>query len=401
MPVAKKIAQFSRRSSWIRQMFEEGGRLCELHGPEKVFDFSIGNPNVEPPQKFQEVLEELVRDRSPGRHGYMSNAGYPEAREAVAEVVSRDQGVNVPACNVVMTCGAGGALNVIFKSILDPGDEVVVPRPYFVEYGFYVDNHGGVLKPVDSTEDFDLDLEAIDRAIGRRTRAVLINSPHNPTGRVYSEEVLADLGELLRQKCRQTGRIIYLVSDEPYRRIVYDGNRVASVMQAYANTLIASSYSKELSLAGERIGYLAAHPAIPQVEVLMEGLILANRILGFVNAPALMQRAVARLQGVSVDITPYQRNRDALCTGLAEAGFSFFWPQGAFYLFPRSPIPDDVAFCRELLDHLILAVPGTGFGLSGHFRLAYCVPSPVVEGALPAFRTLGAKYFGSGGERGS
>jgi aspartate aminotransferase len=395
MPVAKKIAGFSQRSSWIRQMFEEGGRLCQLHGPENVFDLSIGNPNLEPPEEFQRVIEELVRDRTPGLHGYMSNAGYPEAREAVAEYLSADQGVGVPACNVVMTCGAGGALNVILKAILDPGDEVVVPRPFFVEYDFYVDNHGGVLKPVASTSDFDLDLDAISAAIGRKTRAVLINSPHNPTGRVYSEESLLSLGELLRRKCRQTRRIIYLISDEPYRRIVYDGYRVAPVMKAYANTVIASSYSKELSLAGERIGYAAANPSIPQVEGLMEGLVLANRILGYVNAPALMQRAVTRLQGVSVDVAPYRRNRDVLCDTLTEAGFEVFRPQGAFYLFPRTPIADDVAFCRELQEHLVLVVPGSGFGLSGHFRLAYCVAPEVVDGALPALRAVGAKYFGA------
>lgn len=398
MPVAKKIAEFSRRSSWIRQMFEAGGRLCELHGPENVFDFSIGNPNLEPPPQVEEVLAELVSDRTPGRHGYMSNAGYPETQQAVADYLSRDQEVNIPACNVVMTCGAGGALNVIFKAILDPGDEVIVPRPYFVEYGFYVDNHGGVLRPVATTDDFDLDLKAIEAALNRRTRAVLLNSPNNPTGRVYSERVVTELGELLRRKSRELGRIIYLVSDEPYRRIVYDGYRVAPVMQAYANTLIASSYSKELSLAGERIGYLAAHPAIPQVETLMEGLVMANRILGFVNAPALMQKAVARLQGVAVDVGPYQRNRDVLCEALAAAGFTLFRPQGAFYLFPRTPIPDDVAFCQELLEHLVLAVPGSGFGLSGHFRLAFCVAPQVVDGALPAFRRLGAKYFGRGGD---
>jgi aspartate aminotransferase len=397
MPVAKKIAGFSHRSSWIRQMFEEGADLCRLHGPENVFDFSIGNPNLEPPAEFQRVLEELVRDRTPRLHGYMSNAGFPEARQAVAEHLSRDQGVDIPACNVVMTCGAGGALNVILKAVLDPGDEVIVPRPFFVEYEFYADNHGGVLKPVASRPDFDLDLGAIDAAIGRKTRVVLVNSPHNPTGRVYPQESLEALGELLRRKCRQTGRIIYLVSDEPYRRIVYDGHRVAPVMKAYANTIIASSYSKELSLAGERIGYAAAGPAIPQVEALMDGLVLANRILGYVNAPALMQRAVARLQGVSVDVTPYRRNRDVLCDALTEAGFSVFRPQGAFYLFPRTPIPDDVAFCRELQQHLVLVVPGSGFGLSGHFRLAYCVAPEVVDGALPAFRAVGAKYFGTRG----
>jgi aspartate aminotransferase len=294
-----------------------------------------------------------------------------------------------------MTCGAGGALNCIFKAVLNPGDEVVVPRPYFVEYESYVDNHGGVLKPVASGPDFELDIDAIEAAISRKTRAVLVNSPHNPTGRVYPGRSLEELGDLLRRKCRQHARIIYLVADEPYRRIVYDGHRVPPVMAAYANTLIASSYSKELSLAGERIGYLAAGPSIPGVSALMEGLILANRILGFVNAPALMQRAVARLQGVGVDVAPYQRNRDVLCEALTEAGFHVVKPEGAFYLFPRSPTQDDVAFCREMQQHLVLVVPGSGFGLGGHFRLVYCVPSEVVDGALPAFREVGEKYFGS------
>ena len=395
MPVAKKIGESLERSSWIRQMFEEGARLSEIHGRDNVFDFSIGNPNLEPPAEFQRVIEKLVCDPTPGLHGYMSNAGYAEAREAVAEYLSDDQGVRIPGQNVVMTCGAGGALNCIFKAILDPGDEVVVPRPYFVEYESYVDNHGGVLKPVASGPDFEMDIDAIEAAIGRKTRAVLVNSPHNPTGRVYAQSSVEALGELLRHKCRQHARIIYLVSDEPYRRIVYDGNRVPPVMAAYANTMIASSYSKELSLAGERIGYLAVCPSIPGVATLMEGLIMANRILGFVNAPALMQRAVARLQGVGVDVAPYQRNRDVLCEALAQAGFEVVKPEGAFYLFPRSPIPDDVAFCREMQQHLVLVVPGSGFGLEGHFRLAYCVPPEVVDGALPAFRKVGKKYCGS------
>jgi aspartate aminotransferase len=395
MPVAKKIGESLERSSWIRQMFEEGARLSEIHGRGNVFDFSIGNPNLEPPAEFQRVIEKLVCDPTPGLHGYMSNAGYAEAREAVAEYLSDDQGVHIPGQNVVMTCGAGGALNCIFKAILDPGDEVVVPRPYFVEYESYVDNHGGVLKPVASGPDFEMDIDAIEAAIGRKTRAVLVNSPHNPTGRIYAQSSIEALGEVLRHKCRQHARIIYLVSDEPYRRIVYDGNRVPPVMAAYANTMIASSYSKELSLAGERIGYLAVGPAIPGVATLMEGLIMANRILGFVNAPALMQRAVAQLQGVGVDVAPYQRNRDVLCEALAQAGFEVVKPEGAFYLFPRSPIPDDVAFCREMQQHLVLVVPGSGFGLEGHFRLAYCVPPEVVDGALPAFRKVGKKYCGS------
>jgi len=394
MPVAKKIAESFQRSSWIRKMFEEGACLSETHGCDNVFDFSIGNPNLTPPAEFQRVLEELVCDGKVGTHGYMPNAGYRETRAAVADYLSQDQGVRIGADNVVMTVGAAGALNVILKAVLDPGDEVVVPSPYFVEYGAYIDNHQSAIKPVSTGEDFDLDLRAIEKAIGSKTRAVLINSPNNPTGRVYPESTISALGELLGRKCRQTGRIIYLVSDEPYRRIVYDGHRVPPVMAAYANTIIASSYSKELSLAGERIGYLAVNPSTPQAEVLMEGLIMANRILGFVNAPALMQRVVARLQGVGVDISPYRRNRDLLYTTLTEAGYSVVKPEGAFYLFPRSPVEDDVAFVKELLGHLVLAVPGSGFGKPGYFRLAYCVAPQVVDGALPVFRRIGEKYFG-------
>jgi aspartate aminotransferase len=394
MPVAKKIAEATQRSSWIRQMFEEGARLAEIHGCDKVADFSIGNPNLEPPREFKQVLSELLRDPARGKHGYMSNAGFLEAREAVAADLTKDQGVLVESMNVVMTCGAGAALNVIFKAILDPGDEVVVSRPYFVEYGSYVDNHGGVLRLVSALPDFDLDLDALAAAIGPQTRAVLINSPNNPTGRVYSRATVEALGELLRRRSSETGRIIYLVSDEPYRKIVYDGARVAPVMAAYENTIIAFSYSKELSLAGERIGYLAANAAIPRVGELMDGLVMANRVLGFVNAPALMQRAVARLQGVTVDVSPYKRNRDVLCEALAKAGFTVAKPEGAFYLFPQSPIDDDVAFCREMQEHLVLVVPGSGFGLAGHFRLAYCVASKVVDCALPAFKEVGAKYFG-------
>ena len=393
MSVAKKIAESSCRSSWIREMFEEGAKLSEIHGCDNVFDFSIGNPNLEPPEEFQRVLEELVADKTPGRHGYMSNAGYPETRVAVAAHLSQEEGVDLTGAHVVMTVGAGGALNVILKAILDPGDEVIVPVPYFVEYGAYVDNHGGVLRPVASAPGFDLDLQAIEAAIGPQTKAVLINSPHNPTGRVYTAETLGELGSLLRRKSDELGCIIYLVSDEPYRRIVYDGLKVPAVMAAYENSLIASSYSKELSLSGERIGYAAANPAIPNIREMMDALTMTNRILGYVNAPALMQRAVARLQGVAVDISPYQRNRDVLYKALVEAGFEVFKPQGAFYMFPKAPIADDVAFCREMQEHLVLVVPGSGFGAPGYFRMAYCVAPHVVDGAIPAIKQVGAKYF--------
>jgi aspartate aminotransferase len=393
MPISKRIAEASKGSSWIRKMFEEGRRLTELHGCDSVFDFSIGNPCVEPPAEFQQVLEELARDRTPGVHGYMPNAGYLETRRAVADCLSADQGIEVPADNVVMTSGAGGALNVIFKTILDTGQEVIVPAPYFMEYVSYVDNHGGVLKPVSSRADFDIDVDAIEKAMNAQTRAVLINSPNNPTGRVYPQETLEALGAMLRKKSREEGRIIFLVSDEPYRRIVYDGVRVPPVLASYENSIIANSYSKELSLAGERIGYVAAGPRVQDASVLMAGLIYANRILGFVNAPALMQRVVARLQGVTVDLNLYQRNRDVLYGGLSGAGFEVQKPEGAFYLFPKAPIDEDVAFAQELLEHLVLVVPGSGFGMPGYFRMAYCVDSKTADAAVPIFETLGKKYF--------
>jgi aspartate aminotransferase len=394
MLVAKRMVELTQTASWIRKMFEEGMRLAAIHGAENIYDLSIGNPNVEPPAEFQRVLQEVVCDPTPGMHGYMQNAGYPEVRSAVATYLSQEQGADLTGDHVVMTAGAGGAINVIFRAIIDPGDEVIVSRPYFVEYGNYLANHLGVLVPVDSTPDFDLDIAAIEGAIRPATRAVLINSPNNPTGRIYPPSVLAALGDLLRRKSRELGRIIYLVSDEPYRHIVFDGHQVPSVLAAYEYTLIANSYSKELSLAGERIGYVAANPVIPEVEQLMSCLILANRVLGFINAPALMQRVVARLQGVEVDMSLYRENRDRLYEVLTTAGYEVIKPEGTFYMFVRSPLEDDLTFTHELLENLVLVTPGTGFGYPGYFRIAFCVDRRIVEGSVPVFRKLGEKYFG-------
>jgi aspartate aminotransferase len=393
MTVARRMIELTQTASWIRKMFEEGMRLAAIHGRDNIYDLSIGNPNVEPPEEFRRVLREVACELMPGRHGYMQNAGYTETREAVATYLSADQGIPVGCDNVIMTVGAGGALNVIFRTILDPGDEVIIAKPYFVEYGNYLSNHFGVLVPVDSAEDFDLDLDAIERAIRPATRAVLVNSPNNPTGRIYPASTLAALGDLLRRKTEEMGRIIYLISDEPYRRIVFDGNRVPPVLAAYENTLIATSYSKELSLAGERIGYVAANPAIEGIDQLDAGLILANRVLGFINAPALMQRVVARLQGVEVDVSLYQENRDRLYEGMTEVGYEIQKPQGSFYMFPKSPLDDDLAFCAELLERLVLVTPGVGFGFPGYFRIAYCVEKRIVEGALPVLQEVGARYL--------
>jgi aspartate aminotransferase len=392
MTISKKIEGMITKSSWIRKMFEEGARLKAAHGAENVFDFSLGNPNLPPPEKFHEVLRDTVDSCGLGDHCYMPNVGYPQVCKSVADYLTQEQQVPVTEKEVIMTCGAAGALNVILKAILDPGDEVITPAPYFVEYGFYVDNHGGVLKTVPTLPDFALDIEAVAAAVNPRTKAVLINSPNNPTGQVYSEESLEQLAGLLTERSRSLNRTIYLLSDEPYRKIVYNGVEVPSIFAVYPESVIASSYSKDLSIPGERLGYLAVNPRAAHRQALMAAASLTNRILGFVNAPALMQRVVSCMQGMSVDVGLYKRKRDLLCEGLAEAGYRFAVPSGAFYLFPESPDPDDVTFVRALLEELILVVPGSGFGGPGHFRIAYCVNDETILNAMPGFRRAIEKY---------
>lgn len=392
MSISAKIHQFMSKSSWIRKMFEEGARLKALHGADNVFDFSLGNPNLPPPAKFREVLTETVTTLGEADHGYMPQAGYPHVCQAVAQYLSEEQAVAVSAAEILMTCGAAGALNVVLKALLDPGDEVLVPAPCFVEYGFYVDNHGGTIKYVPTQSDFSLDLVAIGEAVTAKTKAVLINSPNNPTGRVYSQESLAALGALLEEKSSAFDRTIYLISDEPYRKVVYDDVKVPSIFTAYNESIVANSYSKDLSIPGERIGFAAVNPAATFKGDIMAGMNLTNRILGFVSAPALMQRVVARLQGLSVDISVYQRKRDLLCAGLADAGYDFITPSGAFYLFPKSPIEDDVKFVSQLQKERILTVPGSGFAGPGHFRVCYCVDDATIKNALPGFKKVMAEY---------
>ena len=385
MTIAEKIAGFIESSSWIRKMFEEGARLKSIHGSDYVYDFSLGNPCIDPPNEFKRYLKSVVDNTSPGIHAYMPNTGYAHVRKAVAEFQGREQGVALEEDDVIMTCGAAGGLNIILKAIMDPDDEVITPAPYFVEYGFYADNHGGRLVPVKTTDEFHLDLEAIEQAIGKKTKAVLINSPNNPTGQVYPEESLRALGDLLRAKSKAQGRTIYLISDEPYRKITYDGIEVPSVFQCYNNSVIATSYSKDLSIPGERIGYVAVCPDADEKEPLIQGMALANRILGFVNAPALMQRVIGGLQGKHVNIESYARKRATLCDGLSDFGYRFVRPAGAFYLFPQSPVSDEVAFVRALQEERILAVPGSGFGAPGYFRLSFCVDDRTIADALPGF----------------
>jgi len=392
MTIAKGIETVLARSSWIRRMFEEGTRLKAIYGPKNVFDFSLGNPNLEPPESFREVLIRLIKDSHRGDHAYMPNTGYPFVRKAVAAYLSSEQQVDLSEKEVIMTCGAAGALNVILKAILDPGDEVITPSPYFVEYSFYAANHGGVLKTVKTRPDFTLDVDAIDEAVTEKTKAVLINSPNNPTGQVYSAQSLLELGERLTKREQSSGRTLYLLSDEPYRKIVYDGVKVPSVFACYPESIVATSYSKDISIPGERIGFLAVHPKATYKEDLLEGMALANRILGFVNAPALMQRAVAAVQGASVDISEYSRKRDLLCDGLAALGFDFVKPSGAFYLFPKTPVADDVQFVRTLQEEKILTVPGSGFGSPGHFRICYCVDDDTIVNAMPGFNRVMEKF---------
>jgi len=385
MSISAKIEGFISQSSMIRRMFEEGIEMKKQFGPANVYDFSLGNPDVPPPRIFQDELRCVVEEEIFGKHCYMPNAGYPETRQAIADYLSVVHGKKIRPDHLVMTCGAGGALNVIFKTLLDPGDEVLAPAPCFVEYSFYVDNAGGKIKFIKSKDDFSLDLQTMEEAITAKTKAILVNSPNNPTGKVYDAASVAGLAEIMTRKSRQYGKTIYLISDEPYSEIVYDGVEVPSMMKAYANSIIASSYSKTLSLAGERIGYLAINPDIEDGNLVMNGLILCNRMLGFVNAPALMQRIVARLQGVKVDVGTYKRKRDLLCDGLARVGYDIVKPDGAFYLFPKTPIPDDMAFVQTLKKYRILTVPGSGFVGPGHFRIAYCVEDEKIINALEGF----------------
>jgi len=387
MAISQKMLAFAERSSWIRKMFEEGARLKALHGAEQVCDFSLGNPDLPPPARYQEAVRQVLAGEGPGAHAYMANSGYPFVREAVAKQIGTEQGLALGPEEILMTVGAAGAINVVMKALLDPGDEVLILAPFFVEYHFYVDNHGGVTKIVSTAADFSLDLVAIEAAISEKTKAIIINSPNNPTGQIYSAAELAGLGAILA-RAPQT---IYLISDEPYRKIVYDNHPVPSVFAACPNAIIVSSYSKDLSLPGERIGYIAVHPGIEGKPQLVGAMTLANRILGFVNAPALMQRVVAQLQGVTVDCGVYARRRALFCKVLSEAGYEFVPPKGAFYLFPKSPIADDARFVGLLAEERILGVPGRGFGMEGYFRLAFCVEDAVISRSAEGFKKAMAR----------
>ncbi|MDA3972056.1 MAG: pyridoxal phosphate-dependent aminotransferase [Desulfobulbaceae bacterium] len=392
MGISTKMNEFAKRSSWIRKMFEEGAKLKAEFGAENVFDFSLGNPDLPPPPEFDASLEEVIRERGQGVHAYMPNGGYPHVKQAVADQISIEQETTLSGDDILMTCGAAGGLNVTLKAILNPGEEVIILAPFFVEYNFYIDNQGGVGKVVNTKDDFSLDLDAIRQAITANTKALIINSPNNPTGQVYSAEELTALGQLLEECQRKFASTIFLLSDEPYRKITYDDVEVPALFPLYKNSMVISSYSKDLSLPGERIGYIALNSAIDHRAELLAAMTLANRILGFVNAPALMQKVVASLQGKTVDCSIYTKRRTTFCKILEDVGLEFTKPKGAFYIFPKSPIEDDAAFVAHLQEFKILAVPGRGFGMPGYFRLAFCVDDDVIAGSAQAFKQAMESY---------
>ena len=392
MAIAQNIKNALSGSSMIRKMFEEGILLKKQHGEKNVFDFSLGNPDIEPPLAFHKVFVKLAKEDAKGSHGYMPNAGYPQVREALAKKVGKEQNVNIDGSHIIMAVGAAGGLNTVFKTICDPGDEVIVSRPYFMEYRAYTANHGAKLVEVDAQDDFNLNISAIGAALNEKTAAVLINSPNNPTGKVYSASVLAELSSLLTEHGKKTGRFPYLVSDEPYREIAYNVD-VPPFLSCYNESIVVSSYSKSLSLPGERIGFIAVNPAASGKDDLLNGLIYATRVLGFVNAPALMQKIVASLTEARVDVSIYAKRRDAFMKVLNNAGIEYSTPQGAFYLFCKVPNSktgreaDDKAFVEHLKKHLVLGVPGSSFGKSGWLRFAYCVDEKIISASQNAFKS--------------
>ncbi|WP_291322911.1 pyridoxal phosphate-dependent aminotransferase [Desulfonatronospira sp.] len=380
-----QVADYLEKASWIRRMFEAGSELKQKYGPENVFDFSLGNPDLPPPPEVGQALEELGRNADrPYALGYMPNAGLPGVRKALAGVVSKEQQVKLADENIVVTCGAAGGINVFFRAVLRPGDEVVCPAPFFVEYSFYTQNFQGTFVPVPSKPvSFEMDLQAMRSAITPDTRVILINSPNNPSGQVYSIEELQELVDIIQEKSSEYGHPIMLISDEPYRFLTYDDTVVPPVMALYPYSLVVSSYSKSLSMAGERVGYLAVHPEMPGGDELLQGLNLTNRILGFVNAPVIGQILLQKALHVTVDTEIYASRRRAMAEIMDKAGLEFSLPRGGFYFFPKAPGGDDQKFVRELFEENILAVPGSGFGYPGFVRFSFCVSEEVIRRAEP------------------
>ena len=392
--ISEKMKPFLKNNSAIRMMFEEGKRLKSIYGAENVFDFSLGNPSVPAPDCVRQAIIDLVSEEDPCViHGYMSNAGFEDVRQTIAESLNRRFGTSFEGKNLIMTVGAGSALNVILKTMLNPGEEVIVFAPYFLEYGSYIRNYDGkVVEIAPDTETFQPNLAELKEKITKNTRAVIVNTPHNPTGVVYSEETIKALAAILEEKQREFGTVIYLISDEPYRELAYDGVEVPYLTKYYANTLVGYSYSKSLSLPGERIGYIVIPDEADGSEEFIAAATIANRISGAVNAPSLIQKVIARCVDAKTDVEAYDRNRKALYEGLTGLGFSCIKPQGAFYLFLKSPVPDEKEFCAAAKKYNILMVPGSSFACPGYVRLAYCVSYETIVNSLPQFRKLAEEY---------
>ncbi|HWQ54690.1 MAG TPA: pyridoxal phosphate-dependent aminotransferase [Bryobacteraceae bacterium] len=390
MSIARTIAEQMERASWIRRMFEIGARMKAERGAENVFDFSLGNPEVEPPARVLEVLRRMASDAPPHGHGYMPNAGFPPVRERMAETLKAATGLPYTAGHIIMTVGSAGACNTYLKAVLDPGDEVIVLFPYFPEYRFYIENHGGRMVRVETGDDFQPDVARIAAAITPRTKAIILNSPNNPTGAVYGERVLRDLGALIDS----LDHPVTVISDEPYKAIAFDGVKVPETAALIRRTVIAHSWSKSMAISGERIGYLAISPGLEEADKLRDACTFTNRILGYINAPAIWQWVIAETADQTVDVGLYQRKRDVICEALTRIGYHAPKPQGTFYVFPKAPIPDDMAFIERLVEEGILAVPGKGFGRSGYFRISLTVPMDVVERSIPGFERAFAAVNG-------
>ncbi len=392
--ISKRMRPLVENNSAIRVMFEEGKRLASLYGVENVFDFSLGNPNVPAPASVNQAIADVLREEdSVTVHGYMSNAGFSDTRKAVADSLNRRFGTDFGEENIVMISGAAGGLNAVLKAVLDPGDEVATFAPYFMEYKNYVANYDARLVEVPSnSETFLPDLTALGNAITEKTRAVLINNPNNPTGVIYPEESIIRLAELLSAKEKVYGHAIYLISDEPYRELAYDGAKVPFVTRYYSDAIVVYSFSKSLSLPGERIGYVAVPDKAEDAKDLTQAIVIANRVLGHVNAPSLMQRMLVRCIDEETDLNAYDRNRKLLYEGLTECGFQCVKPEGAFYLFVKSPTTDEIQFCESAKKYNILFVPGGSFACPGYVRIAYCVSYDTIKNSLPAFRKLAEEY---------
>ncbi|MCY6354272.1 pyridoxal phosphate-dependent aminotransferase [Clostridium sp. ZS2-4] len=386
---SEKVVNNLSRSSWIRAMFEEGARLVEKYGADKVYDYSLGNPYAEPPAEVVESLKKHVLSDEKGLHRYMNNAGFTEVREKVAKSLEKESGVELSSENIIMTVGAAGGLNVVLKALLNHGEEVIVFAPYFVEYNFYTDNHGGKIVVVPSdTSTFEPDLNALEESITPNTKAMIINTPNNPTGVVYSEEKLKHIAEVISRKEKEYGTTIFVISDQPYSEIIYDNVKLPSILSTFNNSIIVNSFSKSLGLAGERIGYIAASSRINDINIFMNALSFCNRTLGFVNAPALFQKVVGDAIDAKVDIEEYKIRRDFLYENLTRLGFECVKPQGAFYLFPKALIDDDVEFAKRAIKYNLLLVPGSGFGCPGYFRMSYCVDFDMIKNSISAFENL-------------